>query len=71
MRIDQALGPGFPVQLVASAHFMRFSSKKTAHAIVSSAAYRKSGGLGAFSCFLRSSMEVFMLLIGITCLVNL
>jgi hypothetical protein len=35
--------PGFPVKLLASAHFMRFSLKKTAHAVVSSAAYRKSG----------------------------
>ena len=38
-----AASPGFPVGLAASARFMRFSLKKTAHAVVSSAAYRKSG----------------------------
>jgi hypothetical protein len=35
--------PGFPVQPVASAHPMRLSLMKAAHAVVSSAAYRKSG----------------------------
>jgi hypothetical protein len=35
--------PGFPVKLVAPVHFMRLSLKKAAYAVVSSAAYRKSG----------------------------
>jgi hypothetical protein len=35
--------PGFPVHLLAPAHFMRLSLKKAAHAVVSSAADRKSG----------------------------
>jgi hypothetical protein len=35
--------PGFPVQLVTSAHLMRLSLTKAAHVVVSSAAYRKSG----------------------------
>jgi hypothetical protein len=34
---------GFPVQLVTSAHFMRLSLMKAAHAVISGAAYRKSG----------------------------
>jgi hypothetical protein len=34
---------GFPVELVASMHFMRLSLLKAAHVVVSSAAYRKSG----------------------------
>ena len=44
----QRLPPGFLWGLAASARFMRVSLKKTAHAVVSSAAYRKSGsgGLG-------------------------
>jgi hypothetical protein len=35
--------PGFPVKLVTPAHFMRLSLLKAAYAVVSSAAYRKSG----------------------------
>jgi hypothetical protein len=37
------LAPNFLFRQVASAHFMRFSLKKTAHSVVSSAAYRKAG----------------------------
>jgi hypothetical protein len=35
--------PGFPVKVGGVAIFMRFSFQKTAHAALSSAAYRKSG----------------------------
>src|ERR1700691_3091651 len=42
--------PNFPCSLVASAHFMRLSLMKAAHAVVSSAEYRKFG----FACSIFS-----------------
>jgi hypothetical protein len=74
------LPPDFLFRLVASAHFMRFSLKKTAHAVVSSAAYRKSGSphrfrpryaganLGHPSHFLERSGGVQLLRIEVRCL---
>ena len=45
--------PGSPVQLVTSAHSMRPSLMKAAHADISSAAYGRSGSLGVLTqCFL-------------------
>jgi hypothetical protein len=38
----------FLCRFVASAHFMRLSLKKAAHAVLSSAAYRKSGSPPVF-----------------------
>jgi hypothetical protein len=43
MKALVGLPPDFLCSLLASAHFMRLSLMKAAHAVLSSAEYRKSG----------------------------